>query len=105
MDRVRARIGDKRVLALVKAFLKAGILIEDGTLSDTDAGTPQGSILSPLLSNVALSVLDEHIAQGPGGPAATPYERAKRRRQGLPNYRLCRYADDCAPRALMEVAM
>jgi RNA-directed DNA polymerase len=78
----------------VKAFLKAGVLVEDGTLSDTDAGTPQGSILSPLLSNVALSVLDEHIAQGPGGPAATPYERAKRRRQGLPNYRLCRYADD-----------
>jgi RNA-directed DNA polymerase len=94
LNRVRKRVGDKRVLALVKAFLKAGILVEDGTLSDTDAGTPQGSILSPLLSNVALSVLDEHIAQGPGGPAATPYERAKRRRQGLPNYRLCRYADD-----------
>jgi RNA-directed DNA polymerase len=94
LRRVRKRVGDKRVLALVKAFLKAGVLVEDGTLSDTDAGTPQGSILSPLLSNVALSVLDEHIAQGPGGPAATPYERAKRRRQGLPNYRLCRYADD-----------
>jgi RNA-directed DNA polymerase len=94
LNRVRKRVGDKRVLALVKAFLKAGILTEDGTLSDTSAGTPQGSILSPLLSNVALSVLDEHIAHGPGGPAATPYERAKRRRQGLPNYRLCRYADD-----------
>ena len=88
MDRVRERVGDKRVLALVKAFLKAGILTEDGALTDTDAGTPQGSILSPLLSNVALSVLDEHIAQAPGGPAASPYERAKRRRQGLPNYRL-----------------
>jgi RNA-directed DNA polymerase len=94
MERVRDRIGDKRVLALVKAFLKAGILTEDGTLADTDAGTPQGSILSPLLSNVALSVLDEHIAQGPGGPGASPYERAKRRRHGLPNYRLVRYADD-----------
>lgn len=94
MDRVRGRVGDKRVLALVKAFLKAGILDEDGTLVDTDAGTPQGSILSPLLSNVALSVLDEHIAQGPGGPGASPYGRAKRRRQGLPNYRLVRYADD-----------
>jgi RNA-directed DNA polymerase len=94
MDRVRNRVGDKRVLALVKAFLKAGILIEDGTLADTDAGTPQGSILSPLLSNVALSVLDEFIAQAPGGPAASVYERAKRRRHGLPNYRLCRYADD-----------
>ena len=105
MDRVRARVGDKRVLALVKAFLKAGILTEDGTLADTSAGSPQGSILSPLLSNVALSVLDEHIAQGPGGPGASPYERAKRRRQGLPNYRLARYADDCAPRARLEVAM
>ena len=94
MDRVRQRVGDKRVLALVKAFLKAGILTEDGTLADTDAGTPQGSILSPLLSNLALSVLDEFIAQAPGGPAASPYERAKRRLQGLPNYRLCRYADD-----------
>ena len=94
LERVRGRIGDKRVLALVKAFLKAGILTEDGTLADTSAGTPQGSILSPLLSNVALSVLDEHIARGPGGPGASPYERAKRRRQGLPNYRLARYADD-----------
>ncbi|CAM3924638.1 group II intron reverse transcriptase/maturase [Nocardiopsis rhodophaea] len=94
MDRVRVRIGDKRVLALVKAFLKAGVLDEDGTLVDTDAGTPQGSIVSPVLSNVALSVLDEYIAQGPGGPGASPYGRAKRRRQGLPNYRLVRYADD-----------
>ncbi|MDW5329608.1 reverse transcriptase/maturase family protein [Plantactinospora sp. KLBMP9567] len=94
LDRVPKRVGDKRVMVLVKAFLKAGILLEDGTLSDTDAGTPQGSILSPLLSNVALSVLDEHIAQAPGGPAASPYERAKRRRQGLPNYRPVRYADD-----------
>ena len=96
LDRVRARVGDKRVLALVKAFLKAGILTEDGALKDTDTGTPQGSILSPLLSNVALSVLDEHFAQAPGGPASTSWERAKRRRLGLPNYRLVRYADDWA---------
>jgi RNA-directed DNA polymerase len=39
-------------------------------------------------------VLDEHIARAPGGPRATRYERSKRRRQGLPNYRLVRYADD-----------
>jgi RNA-directed DNA polymerase len=58
-------------LALVKAFLKAGILTEDGELEDTDTGTPQGSILSPLLSNVALSVLDEHIACAPGGPGSS----------------------------------
>ena len=72
LDRVRARVGDKRVLALVKAFLKSGILTEDGQLKDTSAGTPQGSILSPLLSNVALTVLDEFIEQAPGGPRATP---------------------------------
>ncbi|MGW0633845.1 reverse transcriptase domain-containing protein [Streptomyces sp. NPDC002758] len=94
MDRVRARVGDKRVLALVKAFLKSGILGEDRILRETNAGTPQGSILSPLLSNVALTVLDEYIAQAPGGPKASAYERAKRRRLGLPNYRLVRYADD-----------
>jgi RNA-directed DNA polymerase len=43
---------------------------------------------------VALSVLDEHIAHAPGGPATSAYQRAKRRAQGLPNYRLVRYADD-----------
>lgn len=94
MDRVRKRVGDKRVLALVKAFLKAGILTEERELKDTDTGTAQGSILSPLLSNVALSVLDEHFSRGPGGSAATQYQRAKRRRAGLPNYRLVRFADD-----------
>jgi RNA-directed DNA polymerase len=94
MDRVRKRVGDKRVLALVKAFLKAGILDEDRQLRDTDAGTPQGSILSPLLSNVALSVLDEHIAHAPGGPGISRNERLTRRRHDRPNYRLVRYADD-----------
>jgi RNA-directed DNA polymerase len=43
---------------------------------------------------VALSVLDEYIAQAPGGPSASHNERVKRRRRNLPNYRLCRYADD-----------
>ena len=47
MDRVRRRVGDKRVLALVKAFLKAGILTEDRQLEDTTAGTPQGGIVTP----------------------------------------------------------
>jgi RNA-directed DNA polymerase len=98
MDRVRRRIGDKRVLALVKAFLKSGILGEDGRLRDNDTGTPQGSILSPLLSNVALTVLDEFLAQEPGGPQTGPVERRKRRRHGLPNHRLIRYADLCRTR-------
>jgi RNA-directed DNA polymerase len=94
MERVRRRVGDKRVLALVKAFCKAGILGEDRVLREINTGTPQGSILSPLLSNVALTVLDEHVAHGPGGPGIGQVERAKRRRHGLPNYRLVRYADD-----------
>jgi hypothetical protein len=67
MDRVRRRVGDKRDLALVKAFLKAGILGEDGFLRNTSTGTPQGGIMSPLLANVALSVLDEHFAEGLAG--------------------------------------
>jgi RNA-directed DNA polymerase len=46
LDRVRARVGDKRVLALVKAFLKAGILGEDRVLRENNAGTPQGSLCS-----------------------------------------------------------
>jgi RNA-directed DNA polymerase len=94
MGRVRGRIADKRVLALVKAFLKSGILSEDKVLRKTNAGTPQGSILSPLLSNVALAILDEYIAGLPGGPRSTTVDRARRRRHGLPNYRLVRYADD-----------
>jgi RNA-directed DNA polymerase len=103
MGRVRARIGDKRVLALVKAFLKAGILTEAGTSKETVTGTPQGGILSPLLANVALSVLDEHFAGIPGGPRSTTKQRWTRRQKGSPNYRLIRYADDCAPRTLREV--
>ena len=63
MDRLRRRVGDKRVLALVKAFLKAGILSEDGVTRETATGTPQGGILSPLLANIALSVLDDHFAE------------------------------------------
>jgi RNA-directed DNA polymerase len=94
MGRVRDRVGDKRVLALVKAFLKAGILGEDGALRDNDTGTPQGGILSPVLANVALSVLDEHLAQHPGGPRSAPWHRQSRRQRGQPNCRLVRYADD-----------
>ena len=93
MDRVRRRVGDKRVLALVKAFLKAGILGEDRVLRETDTGTPQGSILSPLLSNVALSVLDEYIAQAPGGPADQPQrtgQASSSRSAQLPAGAVCR---------------
>ncbi|GAB3176587.1 group II intron reverse transcriptase/maturase [Myceligenerans halotolerans] len=91
MDRMRARIGDKRVLGLVKAFLKAGILDIEAHLRETKTGTPQGGILSPLLANVALSVLDEHIASKWLGSS---YQRGMRRKRGGANYRLVRYADD-----------
>jgi RNA-directed DNA polymerase len=47
LDRVRRRVGDKRVLALVKAFLKAGIMSADGAIRDTNTGTPQGGIATP----------------------------------------------------------
>jgi RNA-directed DNA polymerase len=94
MDRVRLRVEDRCVLALVKAFLKAGILSQDGARRDTDTGTPQGGILSPLLANIALSILAEHFAQIPGGPATKKWERRKRRQRGQANYRLIRYADD-----------
>jgi len=82
MGRVRRRVGDKRVLGLVKAFLRSGILGEDGQLRNTATGTPQGGILSPLLANVALSVLDEHFAEAWQG-AGTAYQRFKRRQQGF----------------------
>lgn len=94
MDRIRDRIGDKRVLGLVKAFLHAGVLSEDGHTRHASTGTPQGGILSPLLANIALSVLDDHVAAFWAGPAATFNQRKKRRQHGLPNYRLIRYADD-----------
>jgi RNA-directed DNA polymerase len=96
LDRVRQRVKDKRVLRLVKAFLKAGILTELGDHEDTHTGTPQGGILSPLLANIALSVLDEHLHApwGPGGSLSTPARRNGRVQKGLPNWRLVRYADD-----------
>src|SRR3954447_15657105 len=97
MDRVRVRVKDKRVLVLVKAFLKAGVLTEDNNLEDTHTGTPQGGILSPLLANIALSVLDEYL-QGPwrpGGTMSTAYLRSRRRVHGLPRWRVVRYADLC----------
>ncbi len=96
MGRVRSRVSDKRVLALVKAFLKAGILTELGERRETHTGTPQGGILSPLLANIALSVLDEHVHGPwlPGGTMHTKAQRDARRRRGSPMWRIVRYADD-----------
>ena len=94
MDRVRHRVGDRRLLRLVKAFLHAGVLSEDGVTRDTKAGTPQGGILSPLLANIALSVLDEHFVGVWEREMATRVDRSRRRRHGEATYRLVRYADD-----------
>ncbi|MEV6816967.1 group II intron reverse transcriptase/maturase [Micromonospora sp. NPDC051296] len=94
MDRIRRRIGDKRVLALVKAFLKAGVLTEAGVRRNTNTGAPQGGILSPLLANIALSVLDEHFSKAWAYFSRYNGSRLYRRRRGLPTYKLIRYADD-----------
>jgi RNA-directed DNA polymerase len=74
--------------------LKAGVLSEDGISRDTKTGTPQGGILSPLLANIALSVLDEHFAHAWQADMSTRVDRARRRRHGLATYRVVRYADD-----------
>jgi len=72
--RVRRRIGDARVIQLVRAYLNAGVM-HGGLVQVTDKGTPQGGPLSPLLSNILLDDLDKELE-----------------RRG---HRFCRYADDC----------
>jgi RNA-directed DNA polymerase len=90
---VRRRIKDQHILALVKAFLKAGVLTEEGLDRRTITGTPQGGILSPLLANIALSTLDEHFT-AKWEALGSMWQRVRRRRAGTPAMRLIRYADD-----------
>ena len=71
---VRRRLKDKRVLKLIRAFLNAGVM-ENGLVSPTEEGTPQGGPLSPLLSNLLWDERDQEL-QGRG-------------------HRFIRYADDC----------
>lgn len=97
MERVRLRIGDKRVLRLILAFLKAGIMAE-GSLRHPVAGTPQGGIISPLLANIHLTALDERYRRWTPS-AHEPSHRAGARRRwdyihGRPSFFLVRYADD-----------
>ena len=74
MARLARRISDKRMLKLIRAFLRAGVL-EGGLVSPIDEGTPQGGPLSPLLSNIVLDELDRELEQR--------------------GHRFVRYADDC----------
>lgn len=93
LGRMRHRIADKRVLALVKAFLKAGLLDERGINRETHSGTPQGGILSPLLANIALNGLDDHF-QAKWYALGASSQRFRHRQRGGATYRLVRYADD-----------
>jgi RNA-directed DNA polymerase len=74
MSRLARRIGDKRLLRLIRRFLQAGMM-KDGLMVDRQEGTPQGGPLSPLLSNIILDDLDKELE--------------------LRGHSFCRYADDC----------
>jgi RNA-directed DNA polymerase len=115
MVRVRRRIGDGKLNRLIVAFLKAGVMSETQFIR-SDSGSPQGGILSPLLSNVALSIIDERYerqvyprAGTPGSTRGRPiksltdpkliarratFNRASDKRRGLPVFMPMRYADD-----------
>lgn len=75
MARLARDIRDRRLLVLIGRMLKANVVMPDGVKVSTEEGVPQGGPLSPLLSNIVLSELDEELA-----------------RRGL---RFVRYADDC----------
>jgi group II intron reverse transcriptase/maturase len=78
---VEHRIGDPRMIRLIRKWLKAGVL-DDGQWQATDAGTPQGSVISPLLSNVYLHYVFDLWAE------------RWRRREARGNVILVRYCDD-----------
>ena len=94
LGEVRRRIADKRVLELVRSFLKAGVMTETGRLERTVTGTPQGGIVSPLLANIALSALDRLYEADWQEMSRYTGRRQYLRSRGHPTYRLVRFADD-----------
>ncbi|PTE06571.1 group II intron reverse transcriptase/maturase [Mesorhizobium helmanticense] len=105
MNRLRSRVGDRRVTRLVGRFLKAGVLAEDQFLR-TDNGTPQGGIISPLLSNIVLSAIEERYERWTDhrtklyphrkidGVTAARSARGSDRKAGRCIFLPVRYADD-----------
>ena len=62
IERVKERVADGRVLDLIECFLKQGVM-ESGTETEPEAGTPQGGVISPLLANLYLNPLDHRMAR------------------------------------------
>lgn len=87
---LRRRIKDRKLLRLLKLFLRAGVM-EGKHFQPTPIGVPQGAILSPLLANVYLHELDQFMEKY---TTLTAYQRARRRQQGKGNFIYARYADD-----------
>jgi retron-type reverse transcriptase len=91
MDLVKRRVGDTEVLRLIRAWLKAGVM-DEGKVRNPLRGTPQGGVISPLLSNIFLHEIDRQWCRVTG--------------EASESVRLIRYADDSAPRRLRkEVGM
>lgn len=97
MERVRKRISDRKVLRLILSFLKAGVMIE-GTVRHPVTGSPQGGIISPMLSNIYLTDIDERYGRWSMRPREPSINAAARRvkdhRKGRPVFYMVRYADD-----------
>jgi group II intron reverse transcriptase/maturase len=97
LDALRERIHDNRFLRLVENLLKAGYL-EDWKYSATLSGTPQGGIISPLLSNIYLDKLDQWIET----TLLTEYNRGKVRRRNPEYMRTAVQASNCRKSGRVE---